>query len=33
MAHIALDRAAGFGLKQTESFSTTHLGSIERLSR
>lgn len=30
VAHIAFDRAAGYGLKQAESFHATHLGAIGR---
>ena len=33
VAHIAFDRAAGYGLKQVESFHATHLGPIGRVSR
>jgi hypothetical protein len=30
VAHIAFDRAAGYGLKQTTGFHATHLGAIGR---
>ncbi len=33
VAHIAFDRVAGYGLKQSHSFHATHLGPIGRASR
>jgi hypothetical protein len=33
VAHIAFDRTAGYGLKDTSGFHATHLGAIGRASR
>jgi hypothetical protein len=30
LAHIGMDRAIGYGLKDASSFKSTHLGSLER---